>query len=149
MCEIVMLIFGIITLIRGRFLLLRTKEVLGWPARIVGLFLIMPFPLSFLTGMVLGAIWMAMGKNIDDRGFLDAARIAELAIVFLCFVSAIGMAMYFAEPVRKRRSEQEIAVLPEDYDERFQPGAWDNTKSEGITGAPSPPPTAPDDRIQP
>ncbi len=31
MCDIIMLIFGIITLIRGKFLLTRAKEVRGVP----------------------------------------------------------------------------------------------------------------------
>lgn len=53
MCEIVMLIFGIITLIRGRFLLFRTKEVRGWPARAIGVILILPMPASFSIGVLL------------------------------------------------------------------------------------------------
>lgn len=143
-----MLIFGIIALIRGRYLLFRTREVRGWPARIVGIFLIMPFPLSLLAGMVLGAVYLAMGKSVDDPDFLLAAQVGEFVIVFLCFVLAIIIAMHYSEPIRKKRSASEDVVIPDGYDERLKAGAWDNTKSQGITGGPIRPPTSPDDRIQ-
>lgn len=148
MCEILMLIFGIIALIRGRFLLTRAKEVRGWPARIIGVLLIMPFPMSFIAGMVLGAVFMALGKSIDGQEFKSAAMILGFATVALCFFSAIGVAFFLAEPIRKERPPQEDLAIPADYDERFEPGSLDSSKSRGITSGPSRPPTSPDDRIQ-
>ena len=149
MCEILMLIFGIIALVRGRFLLTRAKEVRGWPARIIGVLLIMPFPLSFLVGMVLGGVFVAMGKSVDDQEFRSAASILGFAIVAICFLSAIGIAMFLAEPIRKNRPGQEDLAIPADYDERFQVRPLDSSKSQDITGGPSRLPTNPDDRIQP
>ncbi len=148
MCEIAMLIFGIITLIRGRFLLTRAKEVRGWKARFIGLLLVMPFPLSFLIGMVLGAIFLSTGKDVEGQDFRSAAFIAEFSIVAVCFIAAIGVATVFAEPIRKKRSEHEDVAIPDDYDERFQARSRDITGNQDITGGTSPPTTPPDDRIQ-
>lgn len=147
MCEILMLIFGIITVIRGRFSLTRAKEVRGWPARAIGVILILPMPASFSIGLLLGVVFTALGKNIDDRDFVTAAMVGEFGIVALCFFSAIGVAMFLAEPIRKKRSEPEDTAIPADYEERFPARDW-NIKNEGIKDRPSRPPSAPDDRIQ-
>jgi hypothetical protein len=148
MCEIIMLIFGIIALIRGRFLLTRVKEVHGWPARIIGILLIMPFPLSSLVALVLGAIFLAEGAEAGNSAIRQAVSIAGFAIVACCFLAAIGVAMFYAEPVRKKRPEQIEAALPDNYDERFQERGRDDSNSQDITGGSSRPPAPPDDRIQ-
>jgi hypothetical protein len=148
MCEILMLIFGIIALIRGRFLLTRVKEVRGWPARIIGILLIAPFPLSFLVGMVLGAIFLAMGKDVAHEDFKSAAQIAGFAVVAICFFTAIVVAIVFAQPIRKSRPEPVDAALPDDYDERFQARVREETQNQDISEGPSRPSAPPDDRIQ-
>jgi hypothetical protein len=148
MCEILMLIFGIITLSRGRFLSTRVKEVRGWPARIIGALLVIPFPLSFLLGMVLGGVFLAMGKDIEGQEFKSMAQILELGIVALCFIAAIGVAMFYAEPIRKKQSEHIDAVIPDNYEERFQASGREDSDSPNITGGSSRPSSPPDDRIQ-
>jgi hypothetical protein len=149
MCEIIILIFGIITLIRGHFLLTRVKEVRGWPARIIGVLLILPFPLSFLVGLVLGATFVAMRKDIGEARLEPAIRFIELGIVALCFFSAIGVALFFAQPVRKKKAKPADVAVPEDYDERFQDTARASSASQDIMKGSSRPAIPPDDRIQP
>jgi hypothetical protein len=148
MCEIIMLIFGIITLVRGRFLLTRVKEVRGWPARIIGVFLVAPFPISFLAGIVLAAVFLALGKDVESPDFKLSVQIAGFAVVIICFLAAIGIAMTYSEPIRKNRSEKPLTAIPDDYDERFQARARDDSGSQDITGEPSRPSVPPDDRIQ-
>jgi hypothetical protein len=148
MCQIVMLIFGIITLIRGRFLLTRAKEVRGWPARIIGILVIAPLPICFMFGLVLGAFLATMGKSFDDNDIRPSIQIVDVAIVASCFLSAIGIAIYFAEPIGKKRSEQLDAVVPDDYDERFQERQHDAFENQDIMGEAHRPSAPPDDRIQ-
>jgi hypothetical protein len=148
MCEIIMLIFGIIALIRGRFLLTRVKEVRGWPARIIGVLLILPFPLGFLLGMVLGAIFLAMGKEIGGKDFTLAAQIVGFVVVVICFLAAIVVAMIFAQPIRKYRPEPIETALPDDYGDRFQAREHEASESQDITGGTPSPSAPPDDRIQ-
>ena len=148
MCEIVMLIIGIITLIRGRFLLNRAMEVRGWTARIIGLILVLPFPLSFFVGIVLGAIFLTAGKGVDGEEFKTTAQTAGFVIVVCCFLLAIALAVFFAVPVRKKGSRTNVADVPEDYNEPFQTQSRDAAESQDITGD-TPQQSAPrDDRIQ-
>ncbi len=149
MCEVIMLIFGIIALVRGRFLLTRAKEVRGWPARVIGVLLVTPFPLGFLVGMVLGAIFLANGKEVGGREFTTAAQIIGVVIIALCLCTAIGVAIFFAEPIRKKHSEEAVEALPDDYDERFETRTRGDSESQDITDAPTRPSLPPDDRIQP
>lgn len=143
-----MFIFGMIALIRSHFLLTRVKEVRGWPARIIGVLLIMPFPLSFLVGIVLGVILVATGKDTKDQTITPIINIIEIAIVALCFFAAIGVAVFFAEPIRRKRPQDIEAAVPDNYDERFQAKEREDSNSQDITGGSSRPPAPPDDRIQ-
>lgn len=150
MCGIIMFIFGIIALVRGRFLLTRAKEVRGWPARIIGILLMAPFPLSFLVGIVLGAVFVALGKKVDagDKDFLLAAQIAGFAVVAICLIAAIAVALIFSQPIRISRPEPRETALPHDYDEPFQPRGREDSESQDIKGGTSRPKAPPDDRVQ-
>jgi hypothetical protein len=120
--DIAMLVFGIITLVRGRFLLTRAKEVRGWPARLIGVVLLLPFPLAFLAGIVLGAIFVVQGQDVQGKDLELVTRGVGRAIVVLCFLTAIGIAVAYAQPVRKHRADEDIEEVdvPEHYHEHFQ-----------------------------
>jgi hypothetical protein len=152
MCEIVMLIFGIIALVRGRFLLTRAKEVRGLPARLIGVVLLLPWPVALLAGMVLGAIFLAQGKPIDSKDFQLAAQLLGVAIVVLCLLSAIGIAIATAKPIRKHPSKEEQELdLPRRYRDHFQADEEEpapRSNREDVTGQPPKSPAPPDDRIQ-
>jgi hypothetical protein len=116
MCEIVMLIFGIIALVRGKFSLTRKRIVEGVPARIIGVFLILPLPLSLIAGLAFGAGFLAVGKPVEGKELETIGRIVEFAIVAVCFLTALGIAMATAHPPRpKRRADDDF------YDDNFPP----------------------------
>jgi hypothetical protein len=153
-CDIIMLIFGIITLVRGKFLLTRAKEVRGVPARIIGVILMLPLPLSFMAGLVLGAVIAAQGKNEDE--LRTAGIILGVSITAICFISAIVLAAVTAQPVVKEPSARRRKALiddelPEEYGERFRSGAAgkeSRIESEDITAPEVRRERPPDDRIQ-
>lgn len=154
MCQIIMLLFGIYTLIRGRFLLTRASEVRGWPARIIGLVLIAPWPLAFLIGMMLGAMILAQGKSVAGRDFQLTAGFLEFGIVVFCLILAIGIAKVYAQPIRKRQDSEsdEVPEIPRHYDEHFssepEGGSASRSDRQDVTDRPQRSPMQQDDRIQ-
>lgn len=150
MCEIVMLIFGIIALVRGRFAWTRGTEVYGWPARIAGLVLLTPWPLAFVVGMVLGAIFMAQGKEVDSPEFKQTARVLGVIIVVACFILAIGIAKVYAKPIRKERygENDDAPQIPRHYGERFAAEQEGNSARPDALDRPPRSSTQQEDRIQ-
>ena len=122
MCEIVMLIFGIITLIRGKFTLTRGKEVRGVPARVIGLVLMLPFPLSLALDLLAGIVLAILGKPPTEQEATTIGVVIEVCIVALCFITAIVMANVYSQPIAKQRADENIEEvdLPERYHEHFQ-----------------------------
>src|SRR6476646_3309732 len=103
MCDILalaMLIFGIITLITGKFTVTRGKTVYGAPARIVGAIMLLPLPLLLVVGVALGFGMLARGQqlNLDDASRLRTlGLILGLGVVGGCFVLALVVAWLNAE----------------------------------------------------
>ena len=155
MCEIVMLIFGIITLIRGKFTLTRGKEVRGVPARIIGLVLALPFPLSFALIIFAGIALAIVGKPPAEEDLRTMGIVIEVVIVGLCFIAAIGIANVYSQPVSKQRADENIEEvdLPERYHEHFQAEEDSRTRPRAdgpeVTDQPPRPSARPeDDRIR-
>jgi hypothetical protein len=98
MCNIIMLIFGIIALVKGSFSLTGNKVVSGLPARIVGVILIMPMPISLGVGFVYGLTLAATKQNIRDDSLQGAAIVIELSIMAVCLVTALVVAFANAKP---------------------------------------------------
>ncbi len=102
--EIALLIWGIGTLIKGRFGVGSNRVVRGIPARVVGVFLLAPLPLALATGFTLGFIWAIQGRQPDDDEIQATAVIAELSILFGCVVVALLIAYWTARPIREMPS---------------------------------------------
>jgi hypothetical protein len=148
-CEIILLLFGIVTMIRGKFLLSRGREVRGAMARIIGLILVLPFPLSFMLLFIASLILTVQGKAINEANLRMMGTVIELSMVALCFVSAIALAAAVAKPIRKNRADEESAVdIPQHYAERFEPELDPRSESEDITKQPLHTPSPPDGRTQ-
>ena len=61
--EIPALIFGIIALATGEFKLTRKRVVTGDSARMVGVMLVLPLPLSLAAGLAMGAMFRRAGPT--------------------------------------------------------------------------------------
>jgi hypothetical protein len=116
-----MLIFGIIALVTGKFTLTRNKVVRGVPARIIGVILVLAFPLAILVLMAIGAVFVAQGQPIimGSKAQLTMTLV-EAGIIVGCFLIALVIAAMTAGPpertIRRRRRRD-----PEDEDEDERP----------------------------
>jgi hypothetical protein len=92
--ELIMLAGGIYALIAGKVKLTQRLSLEGRQARVAGLFLAVPFPLSLLAGFVLG---LAMGVD----GFEAAQSYAAVTEIVLVLLGLLG-AVVFAWVVKSR-----------------------------------------------
>jgi hypothetical protein len=69
--EIGLAIMGLLALIRGRMTVSKTKVVVGWPARLLGLLALTPLPLVLLIGIIYVA------ANVDATDQAAAERFAQ------------------------------------------------------------------------
>ncbi len=122
--EILMLVFGIVTMITGKFTLTRSKIVRGTPARIVAGIMLLPLPLALVVGVPIVATILA------KRGDEDKARligtIVEASIVLICFIAAMTTAAIYAGPPPKKRRprrDEEDEEYKREEDDRPRPPA--------------------------
>ncbi len=108
--EIALLVLGILALATGKLTLTRTRVVRGWPARLLGLLAILPLPLCFLVGFILGFITVARGQPFDVQAQRLTLSLIEAGITLLCLVALYGIGWFLAddlaaevEPSRRRR----------------------------------------------
>jgi hypothetical protein len=115
--EIAALIFGIISLVTGKFTLSRNKVVRGAPARVVGLLLVLILPVALGLAVVVAAMLMAQGR-LPDPAHPPVIIYAVEPVVFVIFFSAaiIVAAIYGGppQPVYIRFEEEE----DEDFEDR-------------------------------
>jgi hypothetical protein len=137
---IAMFVFGIVVLVTGKVNVTGTKVARGAPARIAGVILLLPFPLSLMVGILIGVIMGASGKIPDQQSLLTIGAIVEFGIIFLCFAAAMLVAGLSAVPkdefARRRRPYDE----EEDYADE-EPGPSFGKPDDRIR-------RGPDDRIQ-
>jgi hypothetical protein len=92
--EIALAIYGIVVLCTGKLKLSANKMVVGTPARLLGLLMLTPFPISFAVGLVVG-VWAATtGRNLGDlRTFLLLGEVLiVVAVAALTFTIAHAIA---------------------------------------------------------
>ncbi len=92
--EIIMLIGGLYALIAGRIKLSNAISLEGWPARIVGIILIVPLPLALLIGMVIGVL---ISTGALPPSVLNYASIIDILLVVGGFTAALIYAL-IAQP---------------------------------------------------
>ena len=152
-CYLIPIIFGIVILVKGQVMLTYNRKVYGVPARIIGVILLLPLPLTLFSWMLLGAFSAALDKPIDEEKIGNAVIISVVAIIALCLLAVIVIAIVYSEPIRKRRVDDAIEVVdvPERYSEHFQATeqrpSISRTDSTDTTNEP-PPIAPPDDPIQ-
>jgi hypothetical protein len=127
--EIAMLIFGIIALATGKIKLSRNVVVRGPMARVIGLVLMAPIPLSLAVGLAIGTAFVIKGKTVTEVPW--GIRLIEPVIALICGVVALVMGRAFkSPPAPKRRrpdefddGEEDPLALPRKHDDgRPTPG---------------------------
>jgi hypothetical protein len=130
-CEIAlfigMAVLGIYSLATGKVKLTRSKVVSGWPARLIGVILLLPFPLTLLVGVAIGAYLVSQGgvgagarpEDIQARmppwvPFIGIGMAVLCVIVCVIIGAATG-----APPKKERRDDyDDRRDRRDDYDDR-------------------------------
>lgn len=100
--EIGMFVFGIVTLVKGKFQLSRTKVVVGAPAYVIGAILTAVLPVVLLLGIVVGAVFFARTGQEPTAQQRLAFSGVDLAVVAAALVATMAIAFTTAkEPKRK------------------------------------------------
>jgi hypothetical protein len=133
--EIISLVFGIIAVATGKLTMSKTKIVRGAPARVAGIFLILPLPLALVAGVVIAARFVAEGKVFDRANLPGWVLAVEPAIFGVCFAIAMIIAIANAGPLQPKPPRYEEDDYPEDR--------WDRGPSPGAEDLPPPPPRRP------
>jgi len=111
--EIGMLIVGIMALVKGTVTLSKTRVVEGVPARIAGVIMLLPLPLSFAGGFMLGASRaMTKGGQVNVQEFQTTLIIMEVAIVLSCLAIGVVIALAASKHPEEKRPERKA-----DYDD--------------------------------
>lgn len=114
-----MLIFGIITLITGKFQITRNKSAYGAPARIVGVIMLLPLPLFFLTSFLLGVGIAATGGQVNQEDMPRLERmlsIVAISLIMGCFGVGLAIALNYGVPTRIQRRARDDD--DDDFDDR-------------------------------
>jgi hypothetical protein len=127
--EIASLVFGIIAVSTGKFSLSKNKVVTGAPARVVGVFLILPLPLALMAGLAIAAMLAARGEVIELGRAPVWTMLLELGIFLACFTTAMVIAAVNAHPPEGERRRYDAYddrydapdAYEEDYDRRRRP----------------------------
>ena len=88
--EIAMLCMGLYLLIKGKLFANKDAKfiVRGWPVRVMGIFYVLPIPLSLLTGAVLGVWGVTQGKDVADPSFFWVRTAIDWSILAVCMLAA-------------------------------------------------------------
>jgi F0F1-type ATP synthase membrane subunit c/vacuolar-type H+-ATPase subunit K len=83
--EIAMTIFGIITLVKGKFSLTKNRVVKGIPAYAIGIILTATFPVLFCGGLFIGIVMaiLAHGRQPDVQKLKMAGFFLEIGLVLV------------------------------------------------------------------
>lgn len=117
---IVMAVFGIMTLVRGSMTISKNKVATGGPAYVAGVLLLLPLPLSFAVGVIIG---ITVGGDINRVRELQESGtlvLVELGIIVGCLVLALVIATANAHPPHQRRRSEDD-YYAEDYDDYRRP----------------------------
>ncbi len=100
--EIIMLIGGLYAIFAGKLKLTNSMQLEGTRARIAGVFLALPLPLAFGTGLVIGFL---IELDILPQSLLAIVTIFELAFVL---VGLLGAYIY------ARSTQPKVTTILED-----------------------------------
>jgi hypothetical protein len=98
--EVLSLVYGIMTLVRGKFALGKTKEVRGAPAYVIGVVLLATIPVAVVLAIIMNFDDIMKGNQQGFQfGKLEAKTILpDLIAVVGCWGTAFLIAFVKAEP---------------------------------------------------
>jgi uncharacterized protein YacL len=91
--EIGLLFYGIYSLITGKFSIGKGRSVIGVKARILGAICVLPLPIAFSAGLVLG-IFYAFMLNEPISPLISAVVEIIIIVAILIIVSFLGKKFY-------------------------------------------------------
>ncbi len=89
---IICLVIGIVGFVKGRMNISKRKELRGGALYVVCTLLCLPLPLSFLVGMIIGAMAAANGTEPDEKTIGIASVVVVLGPIFGGIILAFAKA---------------------------------------------------------
>src|SRR5262245_17492016 len=102
--EIGLAVLGILLLSLGKFRLSPTRVVRGWPARLLGVVALLPFPVAFVLGFVTVIL---MGRPIKPDEQLWFGLLIDGGCVVGCVLALFGLGWLLSEPVTRAEEDDE------------------------------------------
>src|SRR5262245_22776967 len=99
--EIGMIVWGLVALFRGEFQLNPTRVVKGVAARLIGLLLLLPLPVSFAIGFLIGLSVASEGRRFDPAAWRLTLVAVEAAVTLGCLAVALLAGLLCGQTVRK------------------------------------------------
>jgi hypothetical protein len=111
--ELVLLITGVYALFAGKLLAFgaaRKYDVLGWPARVIGVISLLPIPLSVGAVFVASSQMAAEGKDITSQSYFWLRTAIEGAIVLVCAAAIVAIRLKYQTPIEAQQNGRGLAV---------------------------------------
>ena len=118
--EILSIVYGIITLVRGRFPVSQNKEVQGPMAYVIGLMLLSILPVAVVLAVIMNWDDIKNGGGPQPFEFKASTVLPDVIAVFGVGGLAMILALATAQPKPKRRRKRRDAEY-DDYDDYDRP----------------------------
>jgi hypothetical protein len=107
--EIGMLVSGLVVLLSGRFRLSPQRVAEGTAARLAGLVLLLPWPLSFCLEFLLGVRETIAGRRLNPEEWQQTFLISEVVIVTICGAVALLIGLTASSGGSKSGQQRRLA----------------------------------------
>jgi hypothetical protein len=111
--EVLSLVYGIMTLVRGRFSLGKTKEVRGAPAYVIGVVLLATIPVAVVAAIIINFDDIAKGNGPQPFQMNAKTVLPDVIGVVACWGTALVIAFAKAEP----KVDERRRLADDEYDD--------------------------------
>jgi WD40 repeat protein len=112
--EIGLIVAGLIVLVTGKFKLGKNRVARGAAARFAGAVLLLPLPLAFGIGFIVGLERAGEGQPLDSADFKLTLSLMELGVCIVCALVGFGIALALAVPSEQGERRREKAAPAEE-----------------------------------
>jgi hypothetical protein len=137
--ELAMLVIGLIAVVMGKFDWALEKPLRGPAVRIAGVVLMLPLPLAFLLGVVVGLIRDRHPQPVDESDPDLVLLFAELGITLGCAATAGAILFLFGRSSGRRRRRARRAARRQVHDVPLPAVLVEGDEGAGIQTEPRPP----------